>query len=371
MKVIQVIDSLKVGGAQKLMVVFAQEMLRKKHSVMIISLCGEESESPIYRELKRLNVEIVHIPLRSITDAAAFKKLRQTIQSSGADIVHTQLNYANIYGTLSARRVGLPSVASLHNASVHLYHYKPYRTWLETVSLRLYARRIIACGHTVARVQQPRFGRKVLWVIPNPVPAQHPITNEQIQSRRATFLPGRKGLLVISVGRLIPEKGYSDLIQAFKIVREKNDQPMRLLIAGMGYLMDDLRAEASAAGLQDTALFLGERSDVPELLAASDIYAGASHYEGQSLAVLEAMQNGLAVIVTDVGDNRQVVANNCGVVLPAGRIDLMAGEILRLARDPQERKRLGNNASQSVKINYSPTVWVDRLLDLYAEVLHG
>lgn len=371
MKVVQVIDSLKVGGAQRLMTVFAQEMLRCGYSVQIISLNSPESESPIFQELIKLDVKITHIPLRSIVDIRGFRKLCTAIGSSGAEIVHTQLNYANIHGTIAAHWLGIPSVASLHNASVHLFRQKPYRTWLETRALSRYSREIIACSQTVGRVQQPRFKGRVLKIIPNPVPNQTPVSARRIRELRAEFLPDGTGLLVISVGRLIPEKGYPDLIRAFKLARKKLDLPMRLLIAGKGYLLNDLRADAEKAGQNDAVVFLGERSDIADLLAASDIYAGASHYEGQSLAVLEAMQSGLALVVTDVGDNRQVVAEGCGVVLPPGRVDLLVDEIVRLANNPAERKRMGKNASRFVRAKYSPSIWVDRLLELYGEVLHA
>ena len=371
MKVLQVIDSLKVGGAQRLMSVFAQEMLRGGHETQIISLSAAETESPIYRELQERGIPISNIPLRALYDRHAYRQLREAIAKSKADVVHTQLNYANILGTTAARWAGIPSVASLHNASVHLRYYRPYRTWLETILLKRHSHRIIACGYTVAQVQQPRFGKRALEVVPNPVPDLPKITNKQIRALRGEFLPGGKGILVISVGRLIPEKGYPDLIQAFRLAREQCDLPIKLLIVGKGYLLDDLRAQAAACHQQDAIKFTGERDDVPALLAASDIYAGASHHEGQSLAVLEAMLSGLAVVATDVGDNRQVIREDCGRVLPAGRIDLLADEIARLANDASERKRLGGNARRCVKERYSPAAWLAQLMEIYREVQHG
>jgi len=371
LRIAQVIDSLKVGGAQKLMTVFAREMQRAGHSISVVSLTDLDNGSPVLNELLQLNVEVIHVPMNSLVDARAFNSLCRTIRSSGADITHTQLNYANILGTLASKKAGIPSVASLHNASVHLHGYKPYRTWLESAVLRMYARRIIACGYTVARVQQPRFGSKALQVIPNPVPEAAQVTRQEIQSLRKQFLPGGNGLLVISVGRLIPEKGYSDLLQAFQKARQKIEAPVRLLIAGKGPLLQELRNETARLDLKEAVFFLGEREDVPALLAAGDIYAGASLFEGQSLAVLEAMQSGLAVVVTDVGDNRRAVAEGCGRVIPSGSSEALAEAMISLANDPDERKRLGAAAARHARANYSASVWAERWLDLYSEVLHG
>ena len=371
MKVVQIIDSLRVGGAQTLETVFAREMLRRGEQVQVISLHSPETHSPVYQELRQLGVEVANIPLRSLADLWRTRRIEAEIRASGAHIVHTQLNYANIHGTLAAHWAGIPSVASLHNASVHLNSYKPYRNILETRALSRYAQRIVACGYTVARVQQPRFKKTALDVIPNPVPDLPKITKEQRQGARREFLAGAKGLMLISVGRLIPEKGYEDLIAAFARAYPSLPQPAVLLIAGKGPWQAELQALINQNGLTDAIKLIGERSDVPALLAASDIYISSSHYEGQSLAVLEAMLSELAVIVTDVGDNRQIISADCGLVLPPQQPEILADGMVRLAGNSRERRRLGQNASRCVLKNYAPSLWVERLLTLYEEVLHG
>lgn len=371
MKVVQIIDSLRVGGAQTLETVFAREMLRRGEQVQVISLHSPETQSPIYQELRQLGVEVCNIPLRSLADLWRTRRIEAELRAGVADIVHTQLNYANIHGTLAAHWAGIPSVASLHNASVHLYSYKPYRIRLETRVLSRYAQRVVACGHTVARVQQPRFKHETLDVIPNPAPDLPEISKEQRRRTRLEFLEDGEGLLLISVGRLIPEKGYADLIEAFALAYPNLPRPARLLIVGKGPWRTELQAHIDAKGLTDSILLTGERNDVPALLAAGDVYISSSHYEGQSLAVLEAMLSALPLIATDVGDNRQIISAGCGLVLPPQQPGQLAQAMLRLAGDPAERKRLGQNAGRCVKKNYAPAIWVERLLALYDEVLHG
>ena len=346
-------------------------MLQRGHEVQVISLSEPNDASPIYADLQTLNLEVHWLPLRTLVDLRGLHTLTAMMKAFDPQIVHTQLNYANIHGTLAAKQAGIPAVASLHNASVHLYNYRPYRTWMETWILHKFSQRIIACGYTVARVQQHRFPNKELIVIPNPVPEQPESLAKEKKRIRSTYLPGGEGILVISVGRLIPEKGYSDLIHAMTLVRQSYSGPIKLLIAGKGYLIQDLQREIEEADLQTCVELLGERSDVPLLLAASDIYLSGSHYEGQSLAVLEAMDSGLPVVVTDVGDNQRVVARECGLVLPAGQPDLLARQIIRLAQDPQARSKMGGNARLCVRKNFSAEKWVDQLLALYTEVLNG
>jgi glycosyltransferase involved in cell wall biosynthesis len=83
------------------------------------------------------------------------------------------------------------------------------------------------------------------------------------------------------------------------------------------------------------------------------------------------MLSALPVIATDVGDNRQIIMAQCGLVLPPQQPDQLAEGMLRLAGNPKERKQLGQNASRCVQKNYAPALWVERLLALYDEVLHG
>lgn len=371
MRILQIIDSLKVGGAQKLVAEFAREMQTREHQINIIVLSHSDLESPVYYDLQDLDVRIEWQPFNTIADLRAVFRLTEKIRNIQPDIIHTQLNYANIHGALAARITGVPVIASLHNASVHLYRYRPYRTWLETLTLRHYSKRIVACGHTVASAQQHRFPKKTLDVIPNPVPNQPKVSNAQKQAIRKQYLSDQKGILLISVGRLIPEKGYADLIAVLRILNQQSEKEIRLLIVGDGYLRAELEETTAKADLTDFVLFLGERDNVPLLLAASDIYAGASHYEGQSLAVLEAMASGLPVVVTDVGDNCRVINEECGSILPAGKPAMLAEEVMRLIQNPLERKQIGNSAKKCVSENYSVSKWVDQLMSLYDEVING
>jgi hypothetical protein len=240
-------------------------------------------------------------------------------------------------------------VASLHNASVHLRHYKPYRTWLETRILDRYSRRIIACSYTVARVQQPRFNRKKLVVISNPVPDMTTVPADQVQALREEFLPEGEGILMISVGRLIPEKGYSDLIRVVKLVKEQCAFPVRLLIAGKGYLMDSLRTEATKAGNEDDIIFLGERNDIPVLLAASDIYAGALRITRANpwrywKRCKAGFRSWLPMWATTAGGGKKLRLRAA-----RRRRSRAADNIVYLAQHPQERSRMGENAARYVK----------------------
>ena len=308
MKILQIIDSLRMGGAQKLLTVFTEEAQRRGHEIEVVTLMDYKKDSAIFDDLEKQGVLVKCLPLKNLGDISSIKNLIRFIKGSKPDIIHTQLNYANIVGTWSALKAVIPSVASLHNASIHLFKERRYRTWLETWMLNSYSRRVIACGYTVAKVQQPRFKTKILDVIPNPVPPLKKVTSIEAQDFRAKFLPGSKGILLVAIGRLIPEKGYPDMLKAMQIIQEHAPTEFKLVIAGSGPLLGQLQDTAKKLSLEKHIHFIGQRNDIAAILAAADIYISSSLFEGQSIAVLEAMAAGLPVIVTEVGDNKNVIS---------------------------------------------------------------
>jgi glycosyltransferase involved in cell wall biosynthesis len=369
MRILQIIDSLRVGGAQKLIIVFAEEMLKRNHQVEVASLDNQIWDTSIFEELKRMGIPVKRFPLKNLGDLATMVNLTHFVKSSKPDIVHTQLNYANIIGTLVARKSGIPSVASLHNATLYTSNWYRFRIWLETMILSRFSRRVIACGYTVASVQQPRFKTKKLIVISNPVPGLQHVKNSIAKDFRISLLSDDKGILLVSVGRLIFEKGYPDLIEAINQVSKQTNQEFKLLIVGSGPLLEQLLRTVMDRGLGNHIQFLGQRDDVTTILAASDIYISSSHFEGQSIAVLEAMAAGLPVIATDVGDNAQVISPECGILVPVAHPEMIAAQTLRLMNNPVERARFANRTAQIVKKNLSPSLWAEKLLLLYDEVL--
>ena len=113
--------------------------------------------------------------------------------------------------------------------------------------------------------------------------------------------------------------------------------------------------------------FLGLRPDVPDLLAASDVFVSGSHWEGAPVSLLEALANGLPCVVTDVGDNRAVLTGTPGILVGAGDTEALAAALRAMIDDPDLRLRCAAPARARALERYGANAWVERLLDLYAE----
>jgi glycosyltransferase involved in cell wall biosynthesis len=207
-------------------------------------------------------------------------------------------------------------------------------------------------------------------VIPNAVATPEPLGARERAALRAELGVVDGAPLLIAVGRLVPQKAPLDLVRAFAQVRTLGPAPA-LWIVGRGRLEDSLAREIARLGIGDRVRMLGLRSDVPRLLAASDVFVSASHWEGLPVAVLEAMAVGLPVVATGVGDVPRALGVDSGV-LPSPRDPAaIARAVAQLIADPARRRQLGARGRERVRAHFGTRAWAERHMALYTEVVHG
>ena len=161
------------------------------------------------------------------------------------------------------------------------------------------------------------------------------------------------GAQVVHVGRLDRVKGQDVLLSAMPTVRTLVPA-VRLSIVGYGPMRSDLEAQARALGVADIVEFVGAVVDVRPLLQSADVFVLPSRSEGISLALLEAMATGLAVVATDVGGNREVLrSGNIGQLVPTERPDELAAAIVELLLTPQLARAHGNAARAEIEAHFA------------------
>jgi sugar transferase (PEP-CTERM/EpsH1 system associated) len=179
-------------------------------------------------------------------------------------------------------------------------------------------------------------------------------------------------VVVGTVGRLQTVKDQVTLVRAFALARQAGEagRSLRLIIAGDGALRADVEAEIRAAGIGDVTWLAGERSDVPEVMRALDIFALPSRAEGISNTILEAMASGLPVVATEVGGNAElVVEGETGALVPAQDPQAMAQALLRYTADAALRQSHGAAGRQRVERSFSIDNMVERYTRLYQSLL--
>jgi glycosyltransferase involved in cell wall biosynthesis len=362
-----VVDSLRVGGAQKLISTFAVHASAYDIHPVIIRL--REDDSPAVMDpIRAAGVQVVTMPAGSLLNQRRLNQLTDFLRQEKIDLVQTHLYYANILGAIASYRADVPVVATLHSIAPPMGWKSQLIQQIEDYCLRTYATRILAVGNMVARAHAGRYGARTVDVIINSIPKAQPILSQQREHLRHEITGNGSKPIVVTVGRFSSAKGYEDMIQAFKLLQERDVKPV-LLMVGAGSMFDTIKEQIENSRLSQSVVLAGERADVPQLLASSDVFASSSHREGLPLALLEAMMAGLPVVATSVGDIPNVVTSETGVIVPPHQPEKLAEALEDLLKNPEKRKAMGRAAQERAWSEYSVDAWMKKHLALYQEVL--
>jgi glycosyltransferase involved in cell wall biosynthesis len=209
-------------------------------------------------------------------------------------------------------------------------------------------------------------------VIPNGVDVDRfPVAVDRPAVIAALGLPAGARLLIV-VAKLYRQKGHAVLLRALTA----SDLPadLHVILLGEGPERAALTAEVARIGMSDRVHFLGDRPDVPALLASSDLFVLPSLWEGLPMALLEAMASMLPVVATDVAGSRQVVVDGeSGLLVPPGDAGALASAIRLLLADPVLAGTMGTAARERVVSSFSGAAQAARHAELYARCLaaHG
>lgn len=368
MYIFQIIDGLTTGGAEQLQVTFANEAKKRGFKLAVISL-DDGSNSQYLEQLRALDVSVYFFPTKRILDWKNLLSILRLIRMEKPDILHAHLTYAYIIGSLVAFFAGIPIVATLHSTG-----FAPnlgVRTaWAEKFALRHLTHQVIACGPAVAQhyKQTVKKDDSVL-IIPNAVDIkQVGMSPQECEKMRRQIAGEVNRFVIISVGRLVPSKGYDDLLDAFSILRLSTPNAF-LAIAGSGNYKSAMEQKIKDLKLSSSVNLLDWRTDIPLLLAVSDMFVLASHWEGLPIAVLEAMSAGLPVLATDVSDNAWAIGDT-GITVPPHQPELLAAAMKELVSDPARCKTLGLAARIRIEEKFNPSDWFDKIVSAYQGVLN-
>lgn len=244
---------------------------------------------------------------------------------------------------------------------------------LEGLILRGCAARVVVVARTAVDESRRNFHlpAQTLTVIPNaidPARLRLPDGFDRATARRALGLDPDSPL-ICTVARLHPYKGHRFLFQAAEHLIRQHPRAT-FAIVGRGEEEPGLRAQAAASSAAERIHFLGERADVPEIVAASDLFVLPSLNEGLSLAMLEAMALGVPVVATDVGGASDVLSTGeTGWLIPPGDVRALTGAIDAALADPGQARAHAARAQALVRRDFSIETHLRSLEALYREVL--
>jgi len=329
--------------------------------------------------LERAGIEVIaspHIsktkrsPLRyplHLTFASA--KLFNLARQWQPDIAHFFLPAPYLIGGPIAKVVGVP-IRIMSRRSLTYYQ----RNWRGTRTMERILHRHMAaitgnCRAILRELVEEGVPEQKLRLMYNGIEVTGPKLDRV--AARAELGLDPDCLVGATIANLIPYKGHEDLLEGLAIAAPQMPVPWNFLCVGR----DDGRQAALSAlaekrDIGGNVAFLGPRIDVDRILAAADFGVLPSRNEGFSNAILESMNAGLPMVVTDVGGNAEaVIDDETGFVVPAFDPEALASAILRLARDPALRGRLGNAGLTRVETTFTLDHSVSRYCELYDNLL--
>jgi glycosyltransferase involved in cell wall biosynthesis len=290
-------------------------------------------------------------------DALGVRELARLL-SGRFDVVHTHSAKAGAIGRLAARRVGIPAVHTLHGFPFHDFQPAWRRNLYIDIERRLGRSTdlFLAIGSTVAAdairlgIAPPDRVRVIGSSVDTSI---KPSTSRTRAAARDLLGLPQDAPVVGTVGRLDYQKAPDQFVEAARRVR---DPRVRYVWVGSGELEAEARRLASRSGLADRILFTGERSDVPVLLPAFDVFAMSSRYEGIPCALAEAMLAGIPAVATAVnGVPEIVVPGETGLLARPGDPASLARAIEHALARPEERRRWAAEARRLVVDRWAPS----------------
>lgn len=359
MKILYVITGLGLGGAEKVVAELADQMYIKGHTVKIAYLTGEKLVTPNHS-----NIEVINLELKSLKDLpCAAIKLKRLLNSYEPDVVHSHMFHANII----SRIVRLISPIPLLISSAHSSN--------EGGRLRMLAYRLT---HSLSDIttnvsenasesfinKKAVRGKEILTIYNGVNLDKFSNLSKDLNKCKGDVYEDFRSKLILAVGRLEEPKDYTNLINAICIMR-KSCSNFKLLIAGDGSLRSELKQHVSSLKLDEYITFLGNRSDIPELMSMADIYVLSSKYEGLPTVLIEAMGCEKFIVATDCGGSREILGDT-GTIVPIKDSKALAEALIKALKLSSEEISInGRKARDRAILKFSLESSVNKWLSLY------
>lgn len=307
------------------------------------------------------------------SEIAAYRELTALLAAGEFDVVHTHGTKSGLLGRLAAHRVGVPAIVhTLHGFPFHEFQSAATRRALLTMERRLgrITDYFLTDGTFVAseavrlKIAAPDRIRALISPI-DPVPD---VTPERRRLARQLLGLPQDAEVIGTTARMVNQKAPLDMVEAFAALERPNAY---MVWIGDGELREQTEKKIRAKGLTDRFLLAGERSDVPRLLPAFDVFALSSLFEGLPCSVIEAMTCGIPVVANAVNSVPEIVlAGKTGLVARPKDPASLARGIAYLLDHPAEAARMAAAARLQIGTQFRSDVLGEELLDAYESALH-
>jgi glycosyltransferase involved in cell wall biosynthesis len=369
-KILHVVGDSKYGGASTGILRLARFWRSVSWDVEILTTDTEMQRIAQLEGVKVLPMDVIWRDIRPWRDLVGLWRLYKHLRANSYTIVHTHTTKAGFVGRLAAWMADVPIV--LHTVHGFAFHEASsawkilFYTALERIA-SFGCRRVITVSHF-----HETWGRKLgisaphkIMAIPNGIPAAPAIDENEVREIRDGWHVKPGQLVIFTPGRLAAEKGLEDLVEAISLLDGATLDRIRVVIAGEGVLRPQLEKLVEEKGLTSHFQFLGFQQNIPTLLAATDLVVLPTWREGLSIALLEAMAQGRAVLTTTIGSNREATdEGEAALLVSPRRPNELSVAISQAVGCPDLLAEMGQRAKRIFEERYTQ----ERMLSCYHQL---
>ena len=372
-RLVFLIDSLGMGGAERLMLQYLKHFDRSIFDLRVCRMHGHKDEM-ITAEIQNAGIPVDLLPVPKLRDVTALPRLVRYLNQQNTELLHTQLEFSDILGMTAARFLRIPVVTTVHcldqpQPGTRTYWRLKLRWWI----MREFCNCAIMVSertldHHIRVGKLPASKALALHNGIDLTPFQV-LNASAIAAKRAELGISRDAPLLVTVAVLRKPKGLQYMIPALPLLIETVPD-LHYLIVGDGEYRETLRQLVAEYGVTDHVTFAGTRKDVPELLGISDLFVLPTLGEALPTVLAEAMAARTPIVVSNVGGVPEMIdPGRNGILVPPSDTIALANACRTLLHDLDRARQMGDEGRAIVEERFNIQSQVRKLENLYLELL--
>jgi glycosyltransferase involved in cell wall biosynthesis len=364
-RVLHILANLGAGGAERMAVHIVRGLNRQRFEPAVVAY-SERVGSDLEQQLDEDGLKTWFLGKGPGFGWRTYHRLHRVFKEFRPDIVHTHVHvmrYAFPSLLYFKPRLMVHTVNNIAECEI-----EPRARWLQRLAYRQGVIPV-AVAREVAVSLERLYGIGSCRVVWNCIPTDlyaSPQTTRAAWRAKQGFL--EEDILFVCVARFAAQKNHALLINAFA-KGPASDPRAHLVLAGEGVLRAQLQERVNKLGLTSRVHFIGLRTDIPDVLGAADVFVLSSDYEGNPLAVIEAMAAGLPVASTAVGGVPELLQNGReGFIVQPGRAEQLSEAMMTLLKDANLRCAMGAAAGTRAKEKFDVSAMIRAYEELYNEI---
>lgn len=357
-----------LAGAERVILTFLKNFDRQRYSVSVASYLNLNFQDNLFTKA----VENIGVPLNKILVGRNNlpSELWQTIniiRNNKVDLLHSHGYRSDISGFLAAKYSGIPIVSTLHGwtpISAKMRAYEALDRWC----LKKFDKVLCVSKVIYTALMKSGFSDKKLIYLHNAVSFDEVDSSCNAEQLKVELGCSPQDTLILSVGRLSPEKGLKVLLLVFKELYT-GSKNVKLIIAGDGPQRSELEEIVKELKISEQVVFTGHRDNIQDFYKLAKLFVMPSLTEGFPMALLEAMQAGLPVIATKVGGIPDIIETGVnGLLIEPDNTNDLGIALKQILSNPIFASNLALNAKNTISARYSAEPWAKQIETVYQDV---